>query len=184
VGHRKITRGGEREELLGASLRGRTTLDRPGSKNVSDHLLTLQRSHGNAAVTVVVQRERKSRWAASTDAPKGTPKPEKPAPKAPAAANFFPTSRNEKFKNESKNDTLRDRGLEYANMKDKNSASLGTELLEEYWFRVYLNKPPASDSRSIAMNLGRAYTTIGDTPRKDFWFAESRRRPDPAPGAN
>jgi hypothetical protein len=166
VGHRKLAaRERERDEVHESPApTPEAKKAEPARQGVRERLLSLQRSHGNAAVTVAVQRRE---TAASTDAP-GYKAPKKKAPpkKEAAAEDYAPTARDPGLANWELS-ALSTEGMKFASMDGagKNELSRATELLEEYWFR--------SKDRGGAMQIARVYQKLHDDKRYAFWMGVS-----------
>lgn len=160
MGRKRGHQGREREESLYRTGRCATgTVERPAPANVSDHLLSMQQSYGNAAVTrIVVQRREK---AASTDAPWVKKKPPKIAKKEEPAEDFAPTSPNPKFSTWETADLLI-RAETEAESPVRNSLIFAAELMEEHWFRTKY--------RPVGLGLYRVYKKLGDSKRAAFWI--------------
>lgn len=150
------------ESLYKARPLGTGTVERPPPANVSDHLLSMQQSYGNAAVThMVVQRRDK---AASTDAPwmkKKPPKTVKDVKKEEPTEDFAPTSANPKFSTWETSDLLL-RAQTEAESSVRNSLYFAAELMEEHWFRLKY--------RPVGLGLYRVYKKLGDAKRAAFWI--------------
>lgn len=82
AGTQRTRRVLEREDGTLVAIGGSVAAPQRSGGNIADHLHSLQRSHGNRAVTLMVQRDRGRSRPASTD----NPNHRAPAP----AADFFP----------------------------------------------------------------------------------------------
>ncbi len=152
-----------REELLVAA---GTSARAPG--NVGDHLLTLQQTHGNRAVTTIVQR--KGSKAASTDAPKYKKVKGKPAP--PKVENFAPTE----SKINANIDVIRTTARNAMNGTggEKLDLKKAVKYLEELWYRT-----PGKPARIVALNIARLHKDLGDAKRAAFWMKVQSGEFDP-----
>ncbi len=155
---RRGEQGPGQEELLVAAGGAATSTKAPG--NVGDHLLTLQQTHGNRAVTTIVQR--KGSKAASTDAP-GYKKP-KPGPKAKAEVSFVPDPDPTITGSEIE---MREAAENYWKRSEEPVRvwrQKAVHLYEQLWLRA---PGPAKD---IAMNIARLHKELGDAKRYDWWM--------------
>jgi hypothetical protein len=129
-------------------------------ENVNAHLLSLQRSYGNAAVAGVVQRKPRDR-PASTDAPGYKGKKVAPPKKEPEQEDYSKEAHHPKYADWT-DENLSVRAKSELDQNAKNSWYFAAELYEEYWFR--------HQNRGAAMGPWRAYKKIGDTKREEFWL--------------
>lgn len=171
MGRRQHARLRERDDISAA---GGGVAVRTAGKSLTDHVLSLQRDYGNAAVTgVVVQRAPKGRksMAASTDMKdvikiKPDKKAGKSAKKEPAEETFWPTP-NAKFAN-SDISYLSGEASKWAKLDDKNSLYLTTEFCEELYLRT--------KALMWADVLWKTYKKLGDTKREGFWLKVKTRQ--------
>ena len=166
MGRRQHARLRERDDI---SAPGGGVAVRSAGRTLSDHVLSLQRDYGNAAVTgLVVQRapkgKGKSLGAASTDI-KDVIKVKTgggggKGKKAPAEETFWPTE-NPKFRGVD-TPTVTAGALKWSQMDDKNSLYLATEYLEEAFLR--------QKTRMWVEQLWKTYKKLGDKKREAFWL--------------
>lgn len=161
MGRRTLEKRGRSQDEI-VEIGGTAGMPVKAAGNVGDHLLSLQQTHGNRAVTTMVQRKPRER-PASTDAPNAKKK-KKAVPKAPGIQNLAPTSPNPKF-SDWKDSDLTARARQESESTVKNSLYFATELYEEAWFRTK-NK---ADSKTVAMFLVRVYNKLGDAKASAFW---------------
>ena len=176
MGRRQHTRLRERDDI---SAPGGGTAVRTAGKSLTDHVQSLQRDYGNAAVTgLVVQRAPKGRksMAASTDIKdviKIKDKKKGPGKKAPVEETFWPTA-NPKFEKIKPEDLNQITGpaLQHAKADDKNTLLVATEFLEEAYLRT--------KARMWADILYKTYKKLNDKKRADFWLKVATRQLEPA----
>ena len=147
---------------------------RSAGKSLTDHVQSLQRDYGNAAVTgLVVQRAPKGRksMAASTDIKDVIKIKDKKGPgkKAPVEETFWPTE-NPKFRG-ADTSSVTSGALKWAQMDGKNELSLATEYLEEAYLRT--------KARMWADLLYKTYKKLGDKKRSEFWLKVATRQLEP-----
>lgn len=127
--------------------------------NIADHLQSLQRSHGNRAVTIMVQRDRGRSRPASTDNPNH---------RAPAQqADFFPKD------DVSPGLAARDVGwLEYvAPLEFRNGSK--QRAIKMYEELAYKRRRDISDVKKYAVPLHLAYGST-DPARAAYWADVAR----------
>ena len=174
MGRRQHTRLRERDDI---SAPGGGVAVRTAGKSLTDHVLSLQRDYGNAAVTgFVVQRAPKGKksMAASTDIKDVIKiKPGKTGGKGakPAAEETFWPTENPKFRGVD-DPTVTSGALKWARMDGKNELSLATEYLEEAYLRT--------KARMWADLLWKTYKKLGDKKRENFWLKVATRQLEPA----
>ena len=175
MGRRQHTRLRERDDI---SAPGGGVAVHSAGKSLTDHVLSLQRDYGNAAVTgVVVQRAPKGKGktlgAASTDI-KDVIKikdAKKGGKKAPEEETFWPES-NPKFQGVD-TPTVTAGALKWAQVHDTNSLSLATEYGEEAYVRT--------KALMWANLLWQVYKELGakrplDKKKADFWLKVKTRQ--------
>ncbi len=169
-----------REELVGVA-GGVATTSREASGNVSEHLLSLQLTHGNRAVATIVQR--KGNKAASTDAP-GYKKPkEKKGPPAKKEENFAPSSPRI-------NGTLDVvKGLAYDYWEGKNGKSMDLDKAAIHMEDVWLRTDAEGAAKAVALNVARIWKENSEPKRYAFWMKVHSgeikpKAPKPEPGSD
>ena len=177
MGRRQHGRLRERDPEISGPAGGVALAVRSKGTSLTDHVLSLQRDYGNAAVTgVVVQRapKRRKSMAASTDIKDVIKiKPGKAAgasaKKAPAEETFWPEA-NAKFRGVD-TPTVTAGALKWAQVDGKNTQLLASEYAEEAYLRT--------KARMWADLLWKIYRKVGDKKRADFWLKVTTRQLEP-----